>query len=108
MNKTTNGLKAADEDKIQQNADLHAYNLNMYQITLFSKQNTLGTVGGPGGRDQTLAVKKRKNAKKSFFFRKKSKLPKKVYFFLHISSSYAKYWGKQIFTHGSFPRKRKK
>ena len=36
--------------------------------------NTPGTAGGPGGRDQTLAVKRRK-----------------------------KYWGKQIFTHGIFP-----
>ena len=33
--------------------------------------NTPGTAGGPGGRDGTLAGKSRKNARKSFFFRKK-------------------------------------
>ena len=30
------------------------------------KENTPGTVGGPGGRDRTLTVKSRKIAKKSF------------------------------------------
>ena len=30
--------------------------------------NTPGTAGGPGGRDRTLAVKNRKNARKSAFF----------------------------------------
>ena len=49
-------------------------------------QNTPGTAGGPGGRDRTVAA-----------------YLKKI-FFLHISSSYAKNWGKQIFTHGSFPK----
>ena len=31
-------------------------------------ENTPGTAGSPGGRDQTLALKSRKNARKSFFF----------------------------------------
>ena len=36
--------------------------------------NTPGTAGGPGGRDQTLAVRSRKNARKSAFFCKKIKI----------------------------------
>ena len=36
--------------------------------------NTPGTAGGPGGRNQTLAVKSRKNARKSVFFHKKIKI----------------------------------
>ena len=38
--------------------------------------NTQGTAGGPGGRDRTLAVKRRKNARKKlpqFFFLKKKR-----------------------------------
>ena len=35
--------------------------------------NTPGTAGGPGGRDRTLAVKIKKNAKKI-------RLPKKIFF----------------------------
>ena len=35
------------------------------------KTNTPGTAGGPGSRDRTLAVKSKKNAKKSVFFCKK-------------------------------------
>ena len=31
-------------------------------------ENTPGTAGGPGGRDQTLAVKSRKNVRKITFF----------------------------------------
>ena len=38
------------------------------------KKDTPGTAGGPGGRDRTLAVKSRKIAKKSVFFRKKIKI----------------------------------
>merc|ERR1712128_408731 len=53
-------------------------------------ENTPGTVGGQGGRDRTLAVKSRKNAKKSSFFVKKI-------FCLHISSSYAKILGETNF-----------
>ena len=41
--------------------------------------NTPGTAGGPGGRDQTLALKSRKIARKSACLRKKSKLPKKIF-----------------------------
>ena len=36
--------------------------------------NTPGTAGGPGGRDRTLAVDSRKNARKSTFFHKKIKI----------------------------------
>ena len=32
------------------------------------KKNTPGTAGGPGGRDRTLAVKSKKNARKLAFF----------------------------------------
>ena len=56
---------------------------------------TPGTAGGPGGRDRTLAAKSRKNAKKSAFFVQKIKIIKRIFM--------QKYWGKQIFTHGSFP-----
>ena len=40
----------------------------------FFIENTPGTAGGPGGRDRTLAVKSRKNARKSPFFLKKIKI----------------------------------
>ena len=47
--------------------------------------NTPGTAGGPGGRDRTLAVKSRKNARKFAFFRKKIKITeKKIFFFAYI------------------------
>ena len=36
-----------------------------YSNLYFCSKNTPGTAGGPGGRDRTLAVKSRKNAKKS-------------------------------------------
>ena len=39
----------------------------------YNCDNTPGTRGGPGGRDQTLAVKIKKNARKSVFFRDKKK-----------------------------------
>ena len=35
---------------------------------------TPGTAGGPGGRDRPLAVKSRKNARKSVFFAAKFKI----------------------------------
>ena len=61
------------------------------------RRNTLGTAGGPGGRDRTLAVKSRKTAgKNQLFFVKKIK-------FTHISSSYTKILGQNYFAHGSFP-----
>ena len=61
--------------------------------------NTPLTAGGPGGRDQTLAVESGKKARKSFFFVKK----KLHNFFCIYLLVMPKYWGKQIFTHGSFP-----
>ena len=42
------------------------------------KFNTPGTRGGPGGRDPTLAAKRRKNAGKSVFFHKKKLKKKKI------------------------------
>ena len=55
--------------------------------------NTPGTAGGPGGRDRTLAVKSRKNVRKQ-----------NKYFFLHISSSYAKILGDKLFHTWEIPR----
>ena len=60
--------------------------------------NTPGTAGGPGGRDRMLAVKSLKETQKAtFFFVKKIKITLKKYFFLHISSSYAKILGETNF-----------
>ena len=45
-----------------------------------------------------------KNARKSVFFsRKKMKITQQKYFFCIYLLVRLKYWGKQIFTHGSFP-----
>ena len=66
--------------------------------------NTPGTAGGPGGRDRTLAVKAEKTSKKSPFFLKKIKFTQKKYFFLHISSSYVKILGEQLFRTWEIPR----
>ena len=33
------------------------------------KKDTPGTAGGPGGRDRMLAVKRRKNSRKSIYFK---------------------------------------
>ena len=49
-------------------------------------------MGGPGDRDRTMAVKRRKNAQKSVFFVKR----KSAFFIKNIG-------GKQIFSLGSFP-----
>ena len=69
------------------------------------KNDTPGTAGGPGGRDRTLAVKSRKTAEKITFFLKKIKFTPKKYFFLHISSSYAKILGGEIISHmGDSPK----
>ena len=66
-----------------------------------TEENTPGTAGGPGGRDRTLAVKSRKNARKSVFCRKKNKnYPNFFCIYLLVMP---KYYGKQIFAHGSFP-----
>ena len=62
-----------------------------------TEKNTPGTAGGPGGRDQMLVVKSKKNARKSAFFIKKIKITT-IFFLLHISSSYSKILGKRIFT----------
>ena len=51
--------------------------------------NTPGTAVCPGDRDRTLAVKSRKSAEKSVFC---------IYLLVM-----PKYWGKQIFSLGSFP-----
>ena len=68
--------------------------------TILSR-NTPGTAGGPGGCDRTLAVKSRKNARKSVFFCKKIKI---TITFLHISSSYAKILGETNFHAREIPR----
>ena len=75
----------------------------MYQ-TPFPFYNTPGTAGGLGGRDRTLAVKSRKTVVKSAFFRKKIKFTQNKYFFLHISSSYAKILGEKLFRTWEIPR----
>ena len=67
------------------------------------RPNTPGTRGGPGGRDRTLAVKKKKTRPKIIFFCKK-KLPKFFFFFVHISSSYAKILGGNLFRTSEIPR----
>ena len=72
---------------------------------MISYKNTPGTAGGPGGRDRTLAIKSRKTAEKNSFFRKKIKFTQKEYFFLHISSSYAKILGEKLFRTWEFPRR---
>ena len=62
------------------------------------------SAGGPGGRDQTLAVESRKNVRKiTFFSLKKIKFtPKKSFFFIYLLVM-PKYWRKQIFSLGCFP-----
>ena len=59
--------------------------------------NTPGTRGGPDGRDQTLAVKRRK----SVFFVKNNNYIISV---LHISFSYAKILGETNCQPQEFPR----
>ena len=66
------------------------------KIFLIWYYNTPGTVGGPGGRDRTLAVKSKKIAQKSGFFREKIKINQKKYFFCIYLLVMPKYWGKQI------------
>ena len=51
-----------------------------------------------------LAVKSRKTSEKSPFFLKKIKFTPKKYFFLHISSSYAKILGEKLFRTWEIPR----
>ena len=74
-------------------------------VVRFFFPNTPGTAGGPGGRDRTLAVKSRKNVRKITFFSLKNKIyPQKIFFFLHISSSYTKILGEQLFRTWEIPR----
>ena len=58
--------------------------------------------GGAGGHDQTVAVKRRKTAQTFAFFRKKKNY-KRIYFLGIYLLVMPKYWGKQIFSLGSFP-----
>ena len=70
-------------------------------------ENTQGTAGGPGGHDRTLAVKSRKNTRKSFFFRNKIKITKKHIFFayiLYLIYSYSKILGETNFRTREIPR----
>ena len=55
--------------------------------------NTPGTAGGPGGRDRTLDVKRRKNAQKIYILKKIE-----IYFLVM-----PKYWVQNYFAHGRFP-----
>ena len=94
-------------DWLQSEDDLNICNqINFFKSLSFSldhRKNTPGTRGGPGGRDQTLAVKWRKNARKSALFIQKSKLSKKNIFFCIYLLVMPKCWRKQIFSLGSFP-----
>ena len=65
------------------------------------KRNTPGTAGGPDGRDRTLALKSKKDGRKSFFSRKKNQ---NYQFFLHSSSSYDKILGEKLFRTREIPR----
>ena len=47
-------------------------------------ENTPGTAGGPGSRDHKLAVKSRKNSRKSVFVHKKNKNIPPIFFFAYI------------------------
>ena len=68
------------------------------------ERNTPGTAGGLGGRDRMLAVKEEKTPKNQFFSRKKIKnYFKNIFFCIHLLVM-PKYWGKQIFSLGSFPK----
>ena len=54
--------------KIPLEAQLNSLLFSNVKGYLILDVNTPGTRGGPGGRNRTLAVKRRKNAKKSVFF----------------------------------------
>ena len=75
-------------------------------FVLGNTPGTAGGTGGPGGRDQTLAIKSRKMLENQFFSRKKVKI---IFLFFGINLLVMpKYWGKQIFAHGRFPEVGKK
>ena len=61
-----------------------------------SDPNTPGTAGGRCGRDRTLAVKRRETLENQLF------LIKKIITYIYLQVM-PKYWGKQIFSLGSFP-----
>ena len=64
-----------------------------------------GSKAKNGEKEKTLAIKSiRTSEKKTPFFFKKSNLPKKNIFFLHISSSYAKILGEKLFCTWEVPR----
>ena len=80
--------------------------MDQHEIRTFSKNidkvlQGLGVVHGSGFQDRTLAVKNRKNARKSSFFVKKLKI---TIFFLQISSSSAKILGETNFQPPEFPQ----
>ena len=65
--------------------DAHSHNAHSHDAQLelckFACNNTPGTRGGPGGRDRTLAVKRRKRPENQFFFVKRYVIFKNI--FLH-------------------------
>ena len=65
----------------------------------------LVTRGGPGGRDRTLAAKRRKNAQNQIFFVKKNDMKIKKN---NISSSYAKILGDTNFQPREIPRSKRR
>ena len=71
-------------------------------------KNTPGTAGGPGGRDRKLAIKGRKNVRKSVFFHKKNENYLTIFLLLQISSSYAKLLRETNFQPREIPRSRSK
>ena len=62
-----------------------------------------GTRVGPDFRNQTLAIKSRKNARKSVFLLQKNINYTQKYF-LYIPSSYARMWGETNFQLREYPR----
>ena len=68
----------------------------MGKCLLLSVPVSPGTAGGPGGRDQMLALK---TLETQLFLRKKINI-----FFLHISSSYAKLLGEKLFRTWEIPQ----
>ena len=66
--------------------------------------NTPRTRGGPGGRDQTLAIKRRKTVENQLFFSLKNKIyTHKKYFFCIYFLGLPKYLVVNYFAHGRFP-----
>ena len=57
-------MSTPTQETIKQTVKTHKIDVGCDNYTRY----TPGTRGGPGGRDQTPAVKRRKNAQKSAFF----------------------------------------